>query len=153
MVSKKQNSGFVWGLDKKSIPLDPHLTSLCKPFDAKCCYWGQIFLSGSLKLMILSCSPILIWPKLFMGHHTNTHSIYTHTHSHHIIWFQEPVPQIRVDNRKLLCTHTHLSHNLVSRTRPADKSALQKIIFLSSQSKQMLWVLKRTVFWASKTHV
>ena len=29
--------------------------------------------------------------------------------------------------------------------RPQDKSAYQKIIFLISQPKHMLWVLKRTV--------
>ena len=31
------------------------------------------------------------------------------------------------------------------RTRPTDKSAKIKILFLFSQSKHMLWVLKRTV--------
>ena len=41
---------------------------------------------------------------------------------------------------------------------PPDKSAYLKIIFLISQPKRMLWVLKRTVsmrrfFWAPKTHV
>ena len=40
----------------------------------------------------------------------------------------------------------------------ADKSAYQKIIFLISQPKHMLWVLKRTVssrrfFWAPKAYV
>ena len=43
-------------------------------------------------------------------------------------------------------------------TRPPDTSAYLKIIFLISESKHMLWVLKRTVllrrfFWAPKTHV
>ena len=41
---------------------------------------------------------------------------------------------------------------------PLVKSAYQKINFLISQSKHMLWVLKRTVlmrrfFWVPKTYV
>ena len=43
-------------------------------------------------------------------------------------------------------------------SRPLVKSAYQKINFLISQPKHMLWVLKRTVsmrqfFWAPKTYV
>ena len=33
------------------------------------------------------------------------------------------------------------------KTRPPDKSAQLKIIFLISQPKLMLWLLKRTVSW------
>ena len=44
------------------------------------------------------------------------------------------------------------------KSRRPHKSAYLKIIFLISQPKHMLWVLKRTVsmrlfFWAAKTHV
>ena len=38
-----------------------------------------------------------------------------------------------------------LVHEIVILIRPPDKSVLLKIIFLISQPKHMLWVLKRTV--------
>ena len=46
---------------------------------------------------------------------------------------------------------------LMGKTQPPDKSVQLKIIFLISQPKHMLWVLKRTVlmrwfFRAPKTH-
>ena len=38
-----------------------------------------------------------------------------------------------------------LSNELLEKPQAPDKSVLQKIIFLISQLKHMLWVLKRTV--------
>ena len=49
-------------------------------------------------------------------------------------------------------------NNVISLSLTCDKSAHWQIIFLITQPKHMLWVLKRTVsmrrfFWAPKTHV
>ena len=44
----------------------------------------------------------------------------------------------------LLSSSTMLSHPKEMYGRPPDKSVYQKIIFFFSQSKHMLWVLKRT---------
>ena len=52
------------------------------------------------------------------------------------------------------CTHIFIHRQVCS--RPPDKSALQKIIFLFSQAKHMLLILKilmRQFFWAPKIHV
>ena len=44
-----------------------------------------------------------------------------------------------------------LHDQLSKKPRPPDKSVYQKIMFLISQSKHMLWVLKRTVLLGLKT--
>ena len=50
------------------------------------------------------------------------------------------------------------SFKYFAKPRPQDKSAYQKIIYLISQPKHMLWALKRTIsmrlfFCAPKTYV
>ena len=61
-------------------------------------------------------------------------------------------------NQQTTIKHAELPSMQKKNCMCLDKKVYLKIIFLISQTKHMLWVLKRTVsmrriFWAPKTHV
>ena len=58
---------------------------------------------------------------------------------------QNAMPLIRLEPTTLNLKLSNLTRIHYAPLRPPDKSVYQKIIFLISQPKRMLWVLKRTV--------